>query len=52
MFIRCDNGPEFIAQTLHKFVTDATIKRFTSTPARPGKMATVRASTAVSEMNS
>ena len=35
MFIRCDNGPEFIAQTLHKFVTDATIKTLYIDPGSP-----------------
>jgi len=34
-FIRCDNGPEFIAQSLHKFVTDATIKTLFIDPGSP-----------------
>ncbi len=34
-FIRCDNGPEFIAQTLQKFVTDATIKTLYIDPGSP-----------------
>lgn len=34
-FIRCDNGPEFIAQTLHKFVTDATIETLFIDPGSP-----------------
>ncbi len=34
-FIRCDNGPEFIAQTLQKFVTDAAIKTLFIDPGSP-----------------
>ncbi len=34
-FIRCDNGPEFIAQTLQKFITDATIKTLYIDPGSP-----------------
>ena len=34
-FIRCDNGPEFIAQILRKFVTDAAIKTLYIDPGSP-----------------
>ena len=34
-FIRCDNGLEFIAQLLHEFVTDATIKTLFIDPGSP-----------------
>ena len=34
-FIRCDNGSEFIAQTLQKFVTDATIQTLYIDPGSP-----------------
>lgn len=34
-FIRCDNGPEFIAQTLQKFVTDTTIETLFIDPGSP-----------------
>ncbi len=35
MFIRCDNGPEFIAQATRRFLADATVETLYIDPGSP-----------------
>ena len=49
--MRSDNGPEFVAERLPKWLWRWELRRSTSSPAVPGRTATVKASTASCEMN-
>jgi putative transposase len=43
--IRSDNGPEFVAKDVRKWLADTGAKTLISNPVVPGRTATARAST-------
>ena len=49
--IRSDNGPEFIAERLRKWLSAVGAKTLYIEPGSPGRMGTVKASTASCKMN-
>jgi hypothetical protein len=49
LYLRSDKGPEFVAERLRKWLSAVGAKSCTSSPAVPGRTATVKASTASCE---